>query len=228
MAKAPPVTPLAIRDTRSFYLEHEPTRLVAPGLVRFVQERGGSEILDYGCATGGYCVALARLGYRCTGVDVNDAYVRRARELGVDAAVVAPGEALPFADRAFDTVLLFEVLEHVEDHEFVLREARRVARRNVLITVPNNGAAPLLRRATLVFDHMLDLDHVNFFTKASLEEALAVVFDDVEVTEREYWDTALYRVLFPRPLALALVALAAAGVIRKKISYRLFAEARLA
>ena len=35
-----------------------------------------------------------------------------------------------------DTVFLFEVLEHLEDPAEVLREARRVARRNVLLSTP--------------------------------------------------------------------------------------------
>ena len=108
----------------------------------------------------------------------------------------------------------------------MLREARRVARSRVLITVPNNGAMPLLRRAALVFDHMLDTDHVNFFTKAELERGLGRVFDDYEVTEREYSDATVYRTLLPFPFWVPLLALNAAGLLRRRLSYRLYAEAR--
>jgi ubiquinone/menaquinone biosynthesis C-methylase UbiE len=215
-----------LRDTRSFYLGHEPEELVAEAHLRWARDRAGPEILDLGCGTGGYCLALGREGFRCTGADVNEAYVRRAREAGVDAHVVAPGEPLPFPDRAFDTVLLFEVLEHVPDHGALLREARRVARRNVLVTVPNNGAQPLLRGASLTFDHMLDVDHVSFFTKQTLEQALAEVFPTVRVEEREHKDLSLYLRMLPLPLAAVLGALVRLRLVRPRLSYRLFAEVR--
>jgi SAM-dependent methyltransferase len=214
-----------LRDTRSFYLDHGPEELVAAAHLEWVRPRAGPEILDLGCGTGGYCLALGREGFRCTGADVNEAYVRRAREAGVRAHLLAPGEPLPFADRQFDTVLLFEVLEHVPDHLTLLREARRVTRRNVLVSVPNNGAQPLLRAASLSFDHMLDVDHVNFFTKASLEAALADVFAEARVEEREHKDLSLYLRTLPLPLAAALGALVKLRLVRPRLSYRLFAEA---
>ncbi|HVM18234.1 MAG TPA: class I SAM-dependent methyltransferase [Gaiellaceae bacterium] len=214
-----------LRDTRSFYLGLEPEALVADAHVRWVRQRAGRELLDYGCATGGYCLALARHGFHCRGVDVNEAYVERARAAGVEAELVAPGAPLPFPDASFDTVLLFEVLEHVPDHRGVLAEARRVARRNVLVTVPNNRAQPLLREASLSFDHMLDVDHVNFFTRETLEEALAAVFPAYRVEEREHKDLSLYLRLFPKPVAALLGALVALRVVRPRLSYRLFAEA---
>jgi ubiquinone/menaquinone biosynthesis C-methylase UbiE len=215
-----------LRDTKSFYLAHEPEELVAAAHLKWVRERAGAEILDLGCGTGGYCLALAREGFRCTGADVNAAYVGRAREAGVDAHVIRPGEPLPFAERSFDTVLLFEVLEHVPDHAALLREARRVARRNVLVTVPNNGAEPLLRAASLAFDHMLDVDHVHFFTKESLEQALGTVFSDVRVEEREHKDLSVYLRTLPLPLAAALGAAVKLRLVRPRLSYRLFAETR--
>jgi ubiquinone/menaquinone biosynthesis C-methylase UbiE len=43
---------------------------------------------------------------------------------------------LPFRDNSFDTVLLMEVLEHVDDVERVLKEALRVAKDVVLVSYP--------------------------------------------------------------------------------------------
>jgi len=222
------VTGPGLRDTRTFYLELEPEELVAPAHVAWALERGGETILDLGCATGGYCLALARQGRRCTGVDVNAAYVERARAAGVDAHHVEPGAPLPLADASVDTVLLFEVLEHVPEPLPLLREARRVARRNVLVTVPNTRAQPLLREASLSFDHMLDVDHVRFFTRESLEALLLEAFPAVRVDEREHKDLSLYLRLLPKPLAALLGGLVAVRLVRPKLSYRLFAEARVA
>jgi len=216
--------PARCRDTRTFYLDAGSEDLVAPLHLEFAARRAGRTILDYGCATGNYCVALRAAGFNCFGVDVNERYVARARERGVDARQAIPGEPIPYDDGAFDTVLLFEVLEHVGDYEFVLAEAKRVAGKNVLITVPNCGFVDALSQASVVPDHMLDIDHVNFFTREQLEQALAATFATYEIREREYRDTALYRALFPRPFAVALAALSRAGLVRAKFSYRLFAE----
>jgi SAM-dependent methyltransferase len=53
--------------------------------------------------------------------------------------VQAAAEALPFRDGSFDTALLFEVLEHVDDVGAVLSEALRIAKR-VIISYPNESA----------------------------------------------------------------------------------------
>jgi SAM-dependent methyltransferase len=52
--------------------------------------------------------------------------------------VQAAAEALPFKDNSFDTALMLEVLEHVEDVEAALKEALRVARR-VIISYPDES-----------------------------------------------------------------------------------------
>ena len=50
--------------------------------------------------------------------------------------VQAEAEHLPFSANSFDIVCLCEILEHVDDPHIVLREAVRVAKLKVVITVP--------------------------------------------------------------------------------------------
>ena len=52
--------------------------------------------------------------------------------------VQAAAEALPFKDNTFDTALMLEILEHIDDVEAALKEALRVARR-VIISYPNES-----------------------------------------------------------------------------------------
>jgi len=46
-------------------------------------------------------------------------------------------EKLPLRNKLFDTVVLGDILEHVEDSNIVLQEAKRVCKDRIIITVPN-------------------------------------------------------------------------------------------
>jgi ubiquinone/menaquinone biosynthesis C-methylase UbiE len=129
--------------------------------VRFAAKHAGQSVLDLGCGYGAYSLALAASGRRCVGCDVNLEYLGPARSSGLP--VVAVDSTLPFPDRSFDTVLLFEVVEHVPPIERILKEAFRVARKNVLITVPNAEDLDLLKGNDVTYSHMLSSDHVHFF-----------------------------------------------------------------
>ena len=58
-----------------------------------------------------------------------------------ETVVHALGHDLPFDDGAFDTVTMFDVMEHLRprDTEAVCRELARVARHRVLLTVHNGS-----------------------------------------------------------------------------------------
>jgi len=88
----------------------------------------GASVLDIGCGDG-------KIDYLITqkkDVDI----------LGVDVLVrdktYVPvqefdGENLPFEDDSFDTVLFIDVLHHIDNPAAILKEAKRVARKNIII-----------------------------------------------------------------------------------------------
>jgi len=63
----------------------------------------------------------------------------RAGGVATLAVVRADATVLPFADNAFDTVLLLEVLEHIPDAGQSLAEAARVGRRFLILSVPSRS-----------------------------------------------------------------------------------------
>ena len=91
----------------------------------------GLEVLDLGCAGGFMAEALAKRGARVTGIDPASRAIEAARghaaseglEIRYDVGV---GEALPYADAAFDAVVCVDVLEHVADLERTCAEIARV------------------------------------------------------------------------------------------------------
>jgi ubiquinone/menaquinone biosynthesis C-methylase UbiE len=157
------------RNTNQYYLQGAHVQ-ANKHLVRFADRNAGARILDFGCATGVYCRALAERGFEVTGTDINDAYLAEARRTGV--TTVGAAEAAGMPDGSFDTVLLFEVLEHVEDPAAIIGSAARLARKNVLVSVPHCGDTAALKACGLMYEHFNDEDHRNFFTADTLAAVL--------------------------------------------------------
>jgi SAM-dependent methyltransferase len=100
--------------------------------------------LDVGCGSKEISVAV-----NAVTVDVN----RRQRP-----DVVASIMHLPFRDSCFETVLAFEVIEHVENGESALLELKRISRNKVILSVPNPlryniPFFPPRRRGAMSSDH---------------------------------------------------------------------------
>lgn len=207
------------RNTENFYLK-ETKDLASPHLIKFATERAGEKILDIGCATGDYCLQLVRQGFKCVGVDNNVEYVEKAKSKGVEAYTME-ASSLDFEDKSFDTVILFEILEHATNFSKILKEAKRVARKNILITVPNNTQFKDLSLLGLTFEHMLDENHVNFFTKESLEKLLKENFTEYTISEREPL------VIAPRGLRMLAYVLYKVKIVRPLGYFRLYAEAMI-
>jgi methionine biosynthesis protein MetW len=101
------------------------------------------KVLDIGCGDGLLLSALAKAGVSASGVDVSDEGVKKCREKGFDVSVAdISTEDLPFQDKAFDTVIMLDILEHLYDPEVLLREAIRVSKQNIIISVPNFNSLP--------------------------------------------------------------------------------------
>ena len=146
--------------------------------VRFARRHAGTSILDLGCGFGAYSGALIEEGRNCVGCDINLDYLRKANKR---LPVVNVDTSLPFNDRSFDTVLILEVIEHVASIEAVLAEAFRVARKNVLITVPNSENIELMKANDVTYAHMLSSDHMHFFNPDSLEGLLRRYSKDISI-----------------------------------------------
>jgi SAM-dependent methyltransferase len=189
--------------------------------LRFARRHVGMSILDFGCGFGAYSGALMAEGRNCVGCDINVEYLRRAVADGIPAAAV--DSRLPFQDKSFDSVLLFEVLEHVAKVENLLDEAFRVARRNVLITVPNCEDVELMKYNDVTYAHMLSSDHVNFFDPASLKHLLQIFSDDVWV---ERADPILPFWFVGRSLPFYILrSIYRAGILKPRFFTRLYAVA---
>lgn len=94
---------------------------------------------------------------------------------------LADAKNLPFPDGSFDTAVLAETLEHIDDPEKAISEALRVARR-VIITVPLEWDWDTTWRGfNIMHEPLSRQDHMHFFT----EEEVRKILEKYRVVESE-------------------------------------------
>lgn len=125
------------------YAPAEQARLVrqgeflAPWVLPGMDLSGRGSVLELGCGVGAQLRVLSRRfpGCRFTGVDISPRQLDQARRLlaeplaagRVDLAQ-ASAFRLPFQDASFDAAYTVWVLEHLDNHDALLKEASRVLR----------------------------------------------------------------------------------------------------
>ncbi len=164
----------------NIYGSGPPSPLASEEVIDHLRNFAGDRILDIGCGTGAYMKRLSSYGYKCEGIETNQDYVSACLKDGLGVQLMNAHE-LQFPKNSFDTVMMIEVLEHLPDPIVALREAFRVAKKNVLISVPNIDVLPIMSKYQIVPWHILEATHVNFFTPKILESVLKTFTAKTEV-----------------------------------------------
>lgn len=146
-----------------------------PELVALLPERLGA-VLDVGCGAGGVGRGLRERCERLVGIELEPTVAERAREVYDLVLVGSVEERLADAGGSFDTILAYDVLEHLVDPASVLRRLARAAAPGALLHV----SVPNARHFTLVRDLVLrgtfgyaesghrDATHLRWLTRRDL------------------------------------------------------------
>jgi 2-polyprenyl-3-methyl-5-hydroxy-6-metoxy-1,4-benzoquinol methylase len=178
-----------LHEERETPMLHRPD-LYSPGppitvpsyeMLDLIDKHAGKSILDIGCGHGVYGRELVKKGYAYTGIEANEKYVEEANK-HVDVRLMR-AEKLDFPSKSVDTVIMFEVLEHLEDPYAALEEIVRVVRKNLIVTVPNIAPMVDCVEYNVVMHHFMESTHVNFFTGSMLSRFLKKYFPVVKVQE---------------------------------------------
>ncbi len=102
---------------------------------------GGNKgkILDIGCGTGRF-IAKFKEVYEVFGVDVSRMAIQRTSEAGINVHRIDVSiEKLPYAKRTFDVIHMGDVVEHLVNPDFAIKEARRVLKQDgsLVLSTPN-------------------------------------------------------------------------------------------
>jgi ubiquinone/menaquinone biosynthesis C-methylase UbiE len=136
----------------------------------------GSPLLEVGCGDATFTADLARFSPSVTAVDISAGQIeensRRFPKIKFIQHDVA--ERLPFADASFQVAWCSEVLEHLFDPQFALREMHRVLRPGgrLLVTVPYHGRLKNVLIALFNWEkHFTPSNpHIRFYSRRTLEE----------------------------------------------------------
>jgi 2-polyprenyl-3-methyl-5-hydroxy-6-metoxy-1,4-benzoquinol methylase len=169
------VAAVAAPEKPSGYFEQERAELVR----RLPQPLGS--VLDVGCGEGRAAAGLRRAGAtRIVGIELDEAAAAVAAG-NYDVVRAGPVEVeLDEVDGPFDTILLYDVLEHLVDPWEVLRRLHAVSvpGARVHVSLPNARHWTLLRdlalRGTFGYtpaEHR-DVTHLRWFTRRDLVELL--------------------------------------------------------
>lgn len=132
-----PAARASVFDDYQWWNERDVLTQVTPARLAYLRRVAGAlegaRALDLGCGGGMLAEPLARAGARVTGIDVSFNALAAARDHARQSALGigylrSLGEELPFRDGAFDLVVAFDVLEHLDDFPMAMEEIGRVLR----------------------------------------------------------------------------------------------------
>lgn len=125
-------------------------------------------VLEVGCGTGTFSILMAGVAEHLTAMDLDPGFVTRAQQrlASVSNAVALQGDATrSLPEDAFDTVVMLDVLEHIEDDRAMLEAlaARLTPGGRIVLKVP----------AIQALHNSMDraVGHHRRYSKAGLEQA---------------------------------------------------------
>jgi ubiquinone/menaquinone biosynthesis C-methylase UbiE len=146
--------------------------------------KAGDKVLEVGCGAGQFIRAVKQLRSEldCYGCDISESALQQAKNAGDGVNyVLNASQSLPFADGEFGAVLIFDVLEHVDNPEKIVSEVKRILKNETGIFycfVPCEGDGLSMWNGLRKIGAGADLTkkyagHINYFSRASLNKLLA-------------------------------------------------------
>lgn len=173
-------------------------RLVHDQKVALLPEPLG-RVLDVGCASGANAEVLRRRGATSiAGIELDAQFATRARERYDEVVCGSVPEDLAWSDSSFDTVLAYDVLEHLYDPWTATKRLAVLLKPGgrLHVSLPNARSKklwlPLLVRGTFAYEPegIMDVTHLRFFTRrdaVAMLEAAGLDVISVDHAPPETW-----------------------------------------
>ena len=142
-------------DYNSLAQEYARHRQVLPEVIKDLVEIGelspASQVLDVGCGTGNYAIALEKAtGCSCWGVEPSEQMLAKAQERTQSVHFkIGTAEQLDYPAGFFDLVFSVDVIHHVRDRFAYFREAYRVLKEGGKVCTVTDSEDIIRRRQPL-------------------------------------------------------------------------------
>lgn len=165
-------------------------------LCYFIAQARPVRIVDVGCGEG-YTTELIKrkfLGVHIEGIELGENVLKKARVLHNEIHFEQGSiYSIKRANKSYDLVVCTEVLEHLDAPRDGLRELKRVSKRFVVVTVPNEPWWRIMNILRLSYLKAWGNTpgHINHWSKKSFVKFLTPHFDKVTVKNALVWNVAL-------------------------------------
>ncbi|MDI3501051.1 MAG: hypothetical protein PWP22_822 [Thermoanaerobacter sp.] len=143
----------------------------------------GDRLLDVGCGDGTLGYHAKNMYNEIYGVDISEKALKIARKRGVITFKVDLNkDKLPFQDNFFDAVTCLDVIEHVIDPRFLIKEIYRVLKTGGILIISTPNIRDWKYLFSLIFKgkfpktsddtELWDGGHLHYFTFKDIEELL--------------------------------------------------------
>lgn len=172
-------------NNRTIIRHQEETR-IKPILTVLKKSKKSIKLLDIGCYDGHITILLRdKLGKKCElyGIDVAKNSVKLSLQKGIRAKYCDVATGINFDDNFFDHVFAGEIIEHLYDTDFFMREVERVLKPNGILILTTPNFLSLGRRIYYLFGKGIYMEasfslpekaagHIRYFTFETLKELL--------------------------------------------------------
>lgn len=181
------------------------------GIFNYIKSHFNQEarILDVGCANGYFTNKLLNNGYHNIDLIDIDNYLVYPEAVALNRLKTADLniDKLPYEDEGFDLVVAFQVLEHLENPFYFMRECKRVLKPGgtLLLSIPNIFTLKdrlMFFLTGNLYSYNLINDHISLFTKDVFQKCF---LNDFEMDKKVFYSPLSkisYRLNIPSPKEL--------------------------
>lgn len=170
-------------------------RQIQPEVLKDLIQTGklshASQVLDVGCGTGNYTVALEKSsGCSCWGIEPSEQMLAKAREQTQSAPFkLGQAEHLDYPEGFFDLVFSVDVIHHVGDRPEHFREAWRILKKSGKVCTVTDSEEIIRRRQPLsvYFPESVEVELQRYPRIADLRAMLVEAgFSDLQEVVAEF------------------------------------------
>src|SRR5580692_3381840 len=157
-------------------------RREADATVRCLSAVAGGRLLDVGCGSGEWMLAMRQRGWEVEGCDFDENAVKAAKQNGLKVKCGSLEEQ-NYPDNSFDAVTLNHVIEHVPDPVGILSECVRILKHGGKLVLVTPNSSSLGHRVFKASWRGLEPPrHLHLFSMQSMHRAVAMAgFQSVSV-----------------------------------------------